>query len=174
MKIQRVFAGLVWLLLAGPVIAAQTAAGMMPYDAGANAAADLAAAQAQSRSRDRLLMVMFGANWCPDCRAFDAALRESGVTQMVDENFVITKVDVGNWDRNLDIVEAWGDPIAGGIPAIVVATPDGEVVYTSKAGDLARARSMDQATLIEFFQRVLQTGATARRSEGDQIEENVQ
>lgn len=163
MRARSSLSALVLLMLAGSVSAAQTAAGMSPYDSDADAAAEVEAAQHLARQKNLLLMVLFGANWCPDCRYFDAALRDSGVTKMVDDNFVIAKVDVGNWDRNLDIVETWGDPIAGGIPAIVVTTATGAAVFTSKAGDLARARYMDQAALVEFFQRVVDMAESAQQ-----------
>ena len=163
-QVHKAWAGLALILYAATSVAGQTALGIMPYDEHADAQAEVAAARALARERGQLLMVLFGANWCPDCRAFDAALRDSSVTQLVDDNFVIAKVDVGNWDHNTDVVEAWGDPISGGIPAIVVTTATGDVVYTSKPGDLSRARYMDQVALEVFFARVLALGQATPQS----------
>lgn len=160
---------MVWrLLVAGLLVYAGSALGQTgkigPYDATADAQAELDAARALARQGDRYLLVLFGANWCPDCRAFDAALRGSEVAPLIAEHFVVTKVDVGNWDRNFDIVESWGDPIAGGIPAIVVTTSDGTVFYTSKAGELSRARDMDGAAMVDVFEHLLELGRAAERS----------
>ena len=165
-RMRQTLTGLALVFCVATCVAAETAAGIMPYDAEADARAEVAAARALARERGKLLMVMFGANWCPDCRAFDAALRDSIVTPLVDDNFIIAKVDVGNWDHNTDVVEAWGDPISGGIPAIVVTTSSGEVVYTSKPGDLSRARYMDQAALEVFFERVLALAGCAGNGSG--------
>ena len=133
----------------------QRAESLAPYNPEADPHAELAAAKALAAREGRLLLVVFGANWCGDCRAFDAAARQGELATLLDAHFVLAKVDVGNWDHNLDVVEAWGDPIAGGIPAIVVAQPDETILYASKAGDLARARHMDEAGLVSYFQRLL-------------------
>jgi len=39
------------------------------------------------------------------------------------------------FDRNLDIVAAYDDPIKQGIPAAVLLTPEGKVLYTTRAGE---------------------------------------
>ena len=64
---------------------------------------------------------------------------------------MVVKVDVGNWNRNLDVVKTWGNPIAKGIPAMVVVDPNGSVLYTTKAGEVANARWMGSEGLMKFF-----------------------
>src|SRR4051812_47420734 len=39
----------------------------LPYDSNADARADIAAGKARAEATGKLLMVTFGANWCPDC-----------------------------------------------------------------------------------------------------------
>ena len=108
---------------------------------------------AQQRARDegKLLLLNFGANWCTDCRAFEAACRDPAIQPVIDDHFVSVKVDVGNWDKHPDVVAAWGNPIEGGIPAVVVATADGESLFSTKAGQLARARHMGREAFADFF-----------------------
>lgn len=65
------------------------------------------------------------------------------------------------FDANLDIVEKYGNPIAMGIPAIVVIGPDNRVLFTSDAGELANARNMSEQAVFEFFQGVVRVARAA-------------
>ena len=64
----------------------------------------------------------------------------------------MVSVDVGEWDRNLDIVEEYGNPISEGIPALVLLNPDNEVIFATLAGELASARDMSKNDLIQWLE----------------------
>lgn len=101
------------------------------------------------------MLVIFGANWCDDCRALELALKSpQNATQMARE-FRVVKVDVGRFDRNLDLSKAYRDPIKKGIPAAVLLSPDNQVLYATRAGELADARRMSQSGVHDFFNGVL-------------------
>ena len=51
-------------------------------------------------------------------------------------------MDVGEWDRNLDIVEAYENPISEGIPALALLDSENQIIFATLAGELAAARSM--------------------------------
>jgi protein disulfide-isomerase len=138
------------LLLCGAVDAPRPSAAM-PYDEAADAEADIRAATARAASDKKDILLIFGANWCVDCRELSANMVKSPLAELIDRRFVVVKVDVGNWDRNLDIVKAWGDPIAKGIPGVVVFDPHGSVLYMTKAGEVANARWMGSEGLLRFF-----------------------
>ena len=104
-------------------------------------------------------MLIFGANWCPDCRALDAAMQNPEIEALINSRFVLTKIDVGNWDKHLDVSDGWGNPIAGGIPALVVGTADGEMLYTTKAGELATSRHLDAGDFYLFFAHLAELSA---------------
>lgn len=38
--------------------------------------------------------------------------------------FNVVKVNVGNFDRNLDLTKRFGNPVENGIPAAVLVSPD--------------------------------------------------
>ena len=149
----RPVGGALLLLLLAAATAAQPPAKDegMPYDEQADAAIEVAAAIAAAKAADKLLLIDFGANWCPDCRAFAVAARSAEAREVLAEHFVSVKVDVGNWDKHPEVVAAWGNPIEGGIPAIVVATPGREVLFSTKAGQLSKARSLAPAEFAAFF-----------------------
>lgn len=133
------------LLLCGAVVAP------WPYDEAADASADIAVALNRAAADQKKVLLNFGANWCEDCRALSATMGKAPLAELIAERYVIVKVDVGNWNKNLDVVNAWGDPIRNGIPSIVVVATDGSILYTTKAGELANARRMGSTALIQFF-----------------------
>ena len=86
---------------------------------------------------------MFGANWCEDCRALDKALQGTSHT-LIQGKFDVVKIDVGNFDKNLELDARYGHPIKTGIPAVVVVDADNQVIYSTKGGELANARRMGE------------------------------
>ena len=61
------------------------------------------------------------------------------------------KIDVGNFDRNLALVNRFGNPIARGIPAVVVLGPDQRVLYSTRGGELANAARMTEQAIFDFL-----------------------
>ena len=107
-----------------------------------------------SRGDHRPVLLVFGANWCEDCRALDRALKSGRNAEQMARSFRVVKIDVGNFDRNLDLAQTYGNPIKKGIPAAVVLSPDNQVLYATKGGELANARRMSDTGITEFFERV--------------------
>lgn len=122
-----------------------------PYDSTANARQDIDAALRESRSDHKLVLLDFGANWCLDCLVLDRLLKDSTVAVYLGANFRVVHVDVGRFDRNLEISRAYGSPIEGGVPAVVVLSPTGDVVASTKDGSLASARSATAAQILRLL-----------------------
>ncbi len=139
-----------------------TAAATLPYDASADARADIRGALAQAQRTHRNVLVVFGANWCEDCRALDKALHAPRNAALMAKAFEVVKVDVGKFDRNLDVAADYGNAVAKGIPSAVVLSPAGTIVYATRAGELADARQMSETGVHDFFDRVVRS-APARR-----------
>jgi thioredoxin 1 len=143
--------------LAAPL--AQAAAG--PYDESADAHKDVQAAFDAAAKAKRPVLVIFGANWCGDCRALDTALKAPANAELINKEFVVVKVDVGNFNRHLDIAERYGNAIKKGIPAAAVVSPQQTLLYTTKGGELANARKMSETGVYDFFRDVVATAKTA-------------
>lgn len=129
------------------------------YDETADAKADIERASAAAKASGRKVLVVFGANWCPDCRALESALKVERNAQLIAKEFTVVKVDVGRFDKNKDIAERFGNPIKKGIPAAVIATPDGKLLYATRAGELANARQMSETGVYDFFHAALAQAA---------------
>lgn len=148
------------LLIAAFASAAITAvaAAPLPYDEAADPKTDLRNALASAASAKRPVLVIFGANWCEDCRALDAAMKSAKNAELLGREFVVVKVDVGRFDRNLAVAEQYGNPIKGGIPAAVVLSPSGQVAYSTRTGELSSARRMSESGIHDFFVKAAASG----------------
>jgi protein disulfide-isomerase len=138
-------------LLTLALLPALAGANPQPYDEAADAKAQVAQTLAAAKKAGVPMLLVFGANWCEDCRALDAALQSDQNARLMAREFKVLKVDVGRFDKNLDVVAAWGDAIKKGIPAAVIVSPAGQVVYATRAGELANARKMSATGVFDFF-----------------------
>ena len=141
------------LLLAFAATGAWAAPG--PYDEAADAKAQVQAALADAQQANVPVLVVFGANWCPDCRVLDMAFKDGQSAPLIQQHFRVVKVDVGRFDRNTDLAERYGVPLKKGIPAVAVLGAGGKVLYTTKSGELADARAMGDKGIYEFFTKVV-------------------
>src|SRR5215203_7093582 len=119
-----------------------------------NARASVDVARAQASQEGKRVAVVFGADWCPDCDAFKKALGHRLVAPVVDPNYVIVKVTVGDRNRNLDLMEEYGMSVDHGIPAVAILDPDGSVVASQREGEFRNVSTLlSVAEIVSFFQR---------------------
>lgn len=141
------------LLLATSLVA--NAGGPPPiYDEGADAKAAIRATLAEAEAAKLPVLVVFGANWCGDCRMLDATFKHGPSAPLIAKAFKVVKVDVGRFDRNVDIAESYRVPLKKGIPAVAVLSPQGRLLYATEGGELADARKMGDQGVYDFFSRV--------------------
>jgi thiol-disulfide isomerase/thioredoxin len=123
------------------------------YDEAADARADIDRALAQAAAGGRQVLVVFGANWCGDCRVLDLSMQQGRLKPLIEAKFVVAKVDVGRFDRNVDLAQRYGVPLKKGIPTVAVLGADGRAAFATTGGELADARSMGEDALVRFFDR---------------------
>jgi thiol:disulfide interchange protein len=101
-------------------------------------------------TRKRILLV-FGANWCYDCHVLDQALHQGEAGHIVSEDFLLVHVDIGEGEKNLDLVKLYKIPLEKGVPALAVLESDGHLLYSSGQGEFEAARRMMKKDLIQFL-----------------------
>ncbi len=143
-----------WALLA---VAFSANAATAPYDESANAPAQIQASLQEAKAANKPVLVVFGANWCGDCKVLDMSLKTGASAPLIQQHFKMVKINVGKFDRNLDIAEAYGVPLKKGIPAIAVLSPAGKVIYATQSGELADARNMGDTAIYDLFVKVAST-----------------
>jgi thiol-disulfide isomerase/thioredoxin len=121
-----------------------------PYDTQADAHEAVSAAFATARASGRKVMIDFGGNWCPDCRALAGVLASPEVKPWVDQGFVTVLVDVGRFKKNLDIAAQYGVKITAA-PTVLIVTPDGKLLNKDNVFALADARTMSPQAVVDLL-----------------------
>jgi thioredoxin 1 len=125
-----------------------------PYNETADAKANIQQALTQATAKQTEVIVVFGANWCGDCRMLDTAMKSGTSAPLLAQDFQIVKVNVGRWDKNLDLAKSYGVPLEKGIPAVAILSSSNKVLYVTKEGELANARQMGENGIYDFFKKV--------------------
>ena len=123
-----------------------------PYDENADALDSISKALKIAELENKYVLLQMGGNWCPDCRTLGEYFTRPDIKAWLDDRAILVSVDVGEWNRNLNIVERYGNPISEGIPALVLLNSENEVMFATLAGELASARSMSKDDLIVWLQ----------------------
>jgi len=134
-------------------------AGLAPYNESAIAEGEVQQALAAARVDHKPILLVFGANWCLDCRALDRAMHGTS-RALIEGRFAVVTIDVGNLDKNLELAQRYGIPIKQGIPAIVVLSSAGAMTYSSKSGELAAARRLGETGIYDFLHQHLAGSGT--------------
>jgi protein disulfide-isomerase len=135
-------------------LAVAAAAADSPYNEAADAKLDIKQALTQAATANTPVIVVFGANWCGDCKMLDSAMKNGASAPLLSRDFKIVKVNVGHFDKNLDVAKSYGVPLEKGIPAVAIISTKNEVLYATRDGELADARKMGDNGIYEFFKRV--------------------
>ena len=125
------------------------------FDPEADPAEHYSAALSSANEQGKLVLLVFGSEWCPDCRSLNQKMTQSPLRNTLETDFVLTHVDIGNWDLNMAFAANFGEPVAKGIPSIAIVEADGKILYVSQSGEFASARSSGVDSLDEWFQAKL-------------------
>jgi len=123
------------------------------YVPGLNAHAEIAQALKLASQQHKRVLVVFGANWCYDCHLLDLAFRRPDVTALLAPNYEVVHVDVGEGDKNQDIMQQYQVPMARGIPALAVLDANGKLLYSQKGGEFEKARALGPDDLVAFLNK---------------------
>lgn len=123
------------------------------YPANADAKADIAAAVARATREHKRVLLVFGGNWCYDCDVLELAFRRPDIAPLLTANFVVVNVDIGQADKNLDLVKQYEIVLDKGVPALAVLESDGKLLYSQNEGEFESARSLTPEDIIAFLNR---------------------
>jgi thioredoxin 1 len=136
------------LALAGISAVAQS---RIIYSATADAHTDIAQAIKTATTAHKHIILDFGGNWCGDCQVLDIYIHQQPNLSLLDDNYVLVHVDVGHYDKNLDLAAKYDIPLKRGVPALAVLDQHGRILYSQKNGEFESMRRMDPASVTEFL-----------------------
>ena len=123
-----------------------------PYDASANADQQVAAARARAAATGKRLLIELGANWCSDSRALAGVLELPEVKSFLAQHYEVVLVDVGRFDRNLQIPRRYGVMHLRGISTPLIIDPKtDELLNDGRLFDLVSAGDMTLQAVADWF-----------------------
>src|ERR1700744_2251865 len=126
-----------------------------PYDENADANKAVDAALARAKAEHKRAFIDLGGNWCGDCRVLAGLMALPEVKAFVDAHYVVVTVDVGRFNKNLQIPARWNMVDAlktGGAPTVLIVDPvTNKVVDAGHTGALEDARHMDPQSIMNWI-----------------------
>lgn len=123
------------------------------YPAPEEARSEIAAALRRAASDHKRVILVFGGNWCYDCHVLDAAFHSKDIAPLVNANFHVVHVNIGEMDKNLDLAAKYDVPLNKGVPALAVLDADGRVLYSQKQGEFENSVRIGPADVVAFLRK---------------------
>lgn len=121
------------------------------YPDPSQAKSDLAAALKTAAATHKRVILDFGGNWCGDCHVLDIYFHNPENRPILESNFVLVHINVGQYDANLDLAERYGIPLQKGVPALVVLSDKGKVLLSQKSCEFEKMRHMESSSVTSFL-----------------------
>jgi thioredoxin 1 len=123
------------------------------YHDPAQAPAEIAAALAAASKDHKRVILVFGGNWCYDCHVLDATFRSRQIAPLVDANYHVVHVNVGDYDKNLDLTKKYEIPLEKGVPSLAVLDPDGTLIVSQKKGEFESTTRIGPEDVLGFLKK---------------------
>jgi protein disulfide-isomerase len=120
------------------------------YYNGVDATALVSKKQAEADRTSKTLLVIFGADWCPDCWVLHDLLQDPLLEQVLTR-YIVVKIDVGRYDRNLELAKELGLDLKHGIPGAIAITKNNITWVTT--GQWSKARTMHAEELLPWLKK---------------------
>ena len=123
------------------------------YPGGVNAEKEIAEALAAAAKSHKRVLLVFGGNWCYDCHVLDEAFHTPEIAPTLNRNFVVAHIDIGEYDKNLNLAKKYEVPLERGVPAAAVLESDGKLLFTQKNQEFEKARSLAPEDVLAFLNK---------------------
>jgi len=121
------------------------------YSATADPKADIAAAVRRAKAEHKRIILDFGGNWCGDCQVLDIYMHQSPNAELLSKHFIVVHVDIGRFDRNVDVAEKYKVPISKGVPALAVLDSSGKLLFSQENKEFENMRAMKSSDVTDFL-----------------------
>jgi hypothetical protein len=124
----------------------------VPYKTSADAHADVARARAQAIREHKTLLIDMGGNWCLDCRVLAGIMAMPDLKPFLEQHYVEVSVDIGRYDKNLDIADTFDAHYEKGAPAVLIVDPrSGRLLNKGHTLALTDARHLTPQALADWL-----------------------
>jgi hypothetical protein len=117
------------------------------------APAEISTALAAAAKDHKRVLLVFGGNWCYDCHVLDTTFRSKSFAPLVNANYHVIHINVGNYDANLDLADKYQIPLKKGVPSLAILDPDGKLVVSQKQGEFESTARIGPEDVLEFLKK---------------------
>jgi len=118
------------------------------------AEAELKAGVAKAAKEHKRVILVFGGNWCYDCHVLDTTFHSKEFAPLVDANFVVIHINVGDDIKdNRELAARYGVVLDKGVPSLGVLEADGAVVFSQKNGEFEDTVKFGAAEVRAFLEK---------------------
>jgi thioredoxin 1 len=123
------------------------------YPDPAEAPSEIAAALGAAAKDHKRVIVIFGGNWCYDCHVLDATFHAKAIAPLVQASYHVVHVNIGDYDKNLDLAQKYNVPLNKGVPSLAVLDPDGTLVFSQKSGEFENTGRIGPEDVTQFLEK---------------------
>ncbi len=123
------------------------------YPADADAQKEISEAIASAAKLHKRVLLIFGGNWCYDCHVLDEAFHQPEIAPTLNHNFVVAHIDIGEYDKNLDIAKKYQIPLEKGVPAAAVLDGEGRLLFSQRNQEFEKAKSLAPEDILAFLNK---------------------
>jgi thioredoxin-related protein len=124
---------------------------MQLYPANANARKEIREAITTAGKQNKRILLVFGGNWCSDCHVLDNAFHQPRIAPLLSSNFVVVHVDVGKYEKNLDLAKQYHIDLEKGVPSVAVLDSNGRFLYSTS--EFEKARLLTEDDVVQFLDK---------------------
>ena len=126
----------------------------LPYDGNEISIKEVNKFLSQSIAENKQPIIIFGANWCPDCRIFSGTIDIPKINEFIETYFNILYIDVKRYEINMNLIEYFDIPAEEGIPRVLVFDFNKKVINKSSTAEWRTARDRSSQDIFNFFQEM--------------------
>jgi len=123
------------------------------YNPQADAKLEIKEALEHAAREHKNVILVFGGNWCYDCHVLELAFHHPEIEPALKAHYIVVHVDIGEYNKNLDLADKYQVPLKKGVPALAVLAPDGKLLYSQQTGEFEAARALAPEDVIAFLKK---------------------
>lgn len=117
------------------------------------APAEIASALAAAAKDHKRVLLVFGGNWCYDCHVLDATFHSKAISPLINENYHVIHVNVGDYDKNIDLAKKYEIPLERGVPSLAILDSNGKLVVSQKKGEFESTVRIGPEDVVQFLKQ---------------------
>ena len=95
-------------------------------------------------------------SWCPDCRILEGTLQLPTIKKYMIQHYEIMHVDVGRYDKNMNLISYFKIPKEEGVPRVLVFDTNKNILNMESTKEWTTARDRKQQEIFNYFQALVQ------------------